>query len=230
MGNFKHEKIDLGYDDLTAETLPSGRTYAAPNGCNYPSITTVLSILSREAIQAWRARVGPEEANKISRVASGRGTAVHDLLERYVNNDPDFAKGVMPHVMQSFHDVKEQLDTRLTTVYSQEAPLYSEHLGLAGRVDCVGVWDGKNSIVDYKTSRKLKKKEWISGYFMQCAAYAIMWEERTGMPITQLVILIAVDDEKPQVFIEHRDNWVKPLLDVIEQYTTEQKRKQIFGN
>ena len=160
MGNFKHEKIDLGYDDLTAETLPSGRTYSAPNGCNYPSITTVLSILSREAIQAWRARVGPEEANKISRVASGRGTAVHDLLERYVNNDPDFAKGVMPHVMQSFHDVKEQLDTRLTTVYSQEAPLYSEHLGLAGRVDCVGVWDGKNSIVDYKTSRKLKKKEW----------------------------------------------------------------------
>jgi hypothetical protein len=65
---------------------------------------------------------------------------------------------------------------------------------------------------------------------MQCAAYAIMWEERTGMPITQLVILIAVDDEKPQVFIEHRDNWVKPLLDVIEQYTTEQKRKEIFGN
>ena len=153
MGNFKHEKIDLGYDDLTAETLPSGRTYSAPNGCSYPSITTVLSILSREAIQAWRARVGPEVANKISKVASGRGTAVHDLLEKYVNN-----------------------------------------------------------------------------YFMQCAAYAIMWEERTGMPITQLVILIAVDDEKPQVFIEHRDNWVGPLLDVIEQYTTEQKRKHIFGN
>jgi len=230
MGNFKHEKIDLGYDDLIAETLPSGRTYSAPNGCNYPSITTVLSILSREAIQAWRARVGPEEANKISRVASGRGTAVHDLLERYVNNDPDFAKGVMPHVMQSFHDVKEQLDTRLTTVYSQEAPLYSEHLGLAGRVDCVGVWDGKNSIVDYKTSRKLKKKEWISGYFMQCAAYAIMWEERTGMSIPNVVIIMAVDDNEPQVFIEHRDNWVQPLLDVIEQYTTEQKRKHIFGN
>jgi hypothetical protein len=133
-------------------------------------------------------------------------------------------------VMQSFHDVKEQLDTRLTTVYSQEAPLYSEHLGLAGRVDCVGVWDGKNSIIDYKTSRKLKKKEWISSYFMQCAAYAIMWEERTGMPITQLVVLIAVDDNEPQVFIEHRDNWVQPLLDVIEQYTTEQKRKHIFGN
>ena len=230
MSNFKHEKIDLGYSDLSAKTGSTGRTYTTPDGNNYPSITTVLSILSREAIQAWRARVGEEEANKISRVASSRGTAVHDLLEKYVDNDPDFAKGVMPHILQSFKDVQEQLDTRLTKVYSQEAPLYSNHLGLAGRVDCVGVWDGKNSIVDYKTSRKLKKKEWVKGYFMQCCAYAIMWEERTGMPITQLVVLIAVDNEEPQVFIEHRDNWVKPLLDVIEQYTTEQKRKHIFGN
>lgn len=229
MANFKHEPVDLGYEDLKAETKSSGRTYAAPNGCNYPSITTVLSILSRETIQAWRARVGAEEANKISRIASTRGTAVHDLLEKYVNNDPDYAKGVMPNILQSFYDVKEQLDTRLSKVYAQEAPLYSEHLGLAGRVDCVGVWDGKNSIVDYKTSRKLKKKEWISGYFMQCAAYAIMWEERTGVPITQLVILIAVDNEEPQVFIEHRDNWVKPLLDVIEQYNLEKKREYIFG-
>jgi genome maintenance exonuclease 1 len=229
MGNFKHEKIDLGYNDLSAKTGAGGRTYTAPDGTRYPSITTVLSILSREAIQEWRARVGEEEANKISRVASSRGTAVHDLLEKYVDNDPDYAKGVMPHILQSFHDVKEQLDTRLSKVYAQEAPLYSEHLGLAGRVDCVGVWDGKDSIVDYKTSRKLKKKEWVKGYFMQCCAYAIMWEERTGIPITQLVVLIAVDNEEPQVFIEHRDNWVKPLFDVIEQYNAEKKREYIFG-
>lgn len=229
MGNFKHEAIDLGYDDLSAKTGAGGRTYTAPDGSTYPSITTVLSILSRDSIQAWRARVGEEEANKVSRVAAGRGTAVHDLLEKYVNNDPDFDKGVMPHILQSFHDVKEQLDTRLSKVYAQEAPLYSNHLGVAGRVDCVGVWDGKNSIVDYKTSRRLKKKEWVKGYFMQCCAYAIMWEERTGMPITQLVVLIAVDNEEPQVFIEHRDNWVKPLLDVIDQYKLEKKREYIFG-
>ena len=229
MGNFKHETIDLGYDDLSAKTGAGGRTYTAPDGSTYPSITTVLSILSRDSIQAWRARVGEEEANKVSRVAAGRGTAVHDLLEIYVNNDPDFDKGVMPHILQSFHDVKEQLDTRLSKVYAQEAPLYSNHLGVAGRVDCVGVWDGKNSIVDYKTSRRLKKKEWVKGYFMQCCAYAIMWEERTGQPITQLVVLIAVDNEEPQVFIEHRDNWVKPLLDVIDQYKLEKKREYIFG-
>lgn len=225
MGNFKHETIDLGYNDLSAKTGPGGRTYTAPDGSTYPSITTVLSILSRDSIQAWRARVGEEEANKVSRVAAGRGTAVHDLLEKYVNNDPEFDKGVMPHILQSFHDVKEQLDTRLSKVYAQEAPLYSNHLGVAGRVDCVGVWDGKNSIVDYKTSRKLKKKEWVKGYFMQCCAYAIMWEERTGMPITQLVTLIA-GDQGAQVFIEHRDNWTTKLLDTIAEY----KRRKLFGH
>ena len=135
----------------------------------------------------------------------------------------------MPNILQSFYDVKDVLDNNLQKVYAQEAPLYSKHLGLAGRVDCVGIWDGKNSIVDYKTSRKLKKKEWISGYFMQCAAYAVMWEERTGMPITQLVVMIAVDNELPQVFIEHRDNWIKPLFEVIEQYKLEKKREHIFG-
>jgi len=218
---FKHEPIDLGYGDLVADTKSTGRTYRTPDGKQYPSITTVLSLLSREAIQAWRARVGEEEANKISRQASGRGTAVHDLLERYVDNDPEFDKGIMPNIMQSFYDVRKQLDERLSLVYAQEAPLYSEHLGVAGRVDCVGVWDGKNSIIDYKTSRKVKKKEWISSYFMQCAAYAIMWEERTGTPITQLVVLIAVDDNEPQVFIEHRDNWVGPLRDAITNYRRE---------
>jgi len=226
---FKHEPIDLGYD-LNAKTSKKGRVYTTPDGKEYPSITTVLSILSRESIQKWRERVGEEEANKISRIASTRGTAVHELLERYVDNDPDFLKGELPHIVQSFKDVQPILDNNLNKVYAQEAPLYSDHLGLAGRVDCVGVWDGKNSIVDYKTSRKVKKKEWVSNYFMQCAAYAIMWEERTGMPITQLVVLIAVDDNEPQVFVEHRDNWTEKLIDTIGKYKEEKRREKVFGN
>ena len=223
-GNFKHEPIDLGYDDLVATTADTGRTYAAPTGVNYPSITTVLSILSEDHIRAWRARVGEEEANKISRRASGRGTAVHAMLEKYVDNDPTFDEGVMPLIKSNFMEVKYILDKRLTKVYAQEAALYSDHLGVAGRVDCVGVFDGKNSIIDYKTARKTKKKEWCEGYFVQETAYAIMWEERTGMPITQLVTVIA-GDEGPQVFIEHRDNWSKKLLETIAEY----KRRKLFG-
>lgn len=216
--NFLHEPVDLGYDDLIAVTKDSGRVYTDPNNNTYPSVTTVLSILSEDAIKAWRARVGEEEANRISKTASNRGTAVHDLLERYVNNESDFDKEVESHIMQSFYDVKPVLDKCLTKVYAQEAGLYSERLGVAGRVDCVGEWNGIDSIIDYKTSKKLKKKEWIDSYFMQSTAYAIMWEERTGIPINQIVVVIAVDNEEPQIFIEKRENWTEKLIQTIAEY------------
>jgi genome maintenance exonuclease 1 len=216
--NFLHEPVDLGYDDLIATTKDSGRVYTDPNNNTYPSITTVLSILSEDAIKAWKARVGEEEANRISKTASNRGTAVHDLLERYVNNESDFDKEVESHIMQSFYDVKPVLDKCLTKVYAQEAGLYSERLGVAGRVDCVGEWNGIDSIIDYKTSKKLKKKEWIDSYFMQSTAYAIMWEERTGIPINQIVVVIAVDNEEPQIFIEKRENWTEKLIQTIAEY------------
>ena len=224
-GNFKHEPIDLGYKDLVSKTTDAGRKYAAPNGIKYPSITTVLSILSEDHIREWRARVGAEEANKVGRRASTRGTAVHSVLERYVDNEEDYFKDANLIVKSNFMEVKEILDSRLTKVYAQEAALYSEHLGVAGRVDCVGVFDGKNSIIDYKTSAKTKKKDWCEGYFIQETAYAIMWEERTGMPITQLVTLIA-GDEGAQVFIEHRDNWSKKLIETIAEY----RRRKLFGH
>ncbi len=224
-GNFKHEPIDLGYTDLVAKTTNAGRKYAAPNGVKYPSITTVLSILSEDHIREWRARVGEKEANKISKRASTRGTAVHSVLERYVDNEEDYLKDANLIVKSNLMEVKEILDKRLTKVYAQEAALYSEHLGVAGRVDCVGVFDGQNSIIDYKTAAKTKKKEWCEGYFIQETAYAIMWEERTGMPITQLVTVIA-GDEGAQVFIEHRDNWSEKLLDTITEY----KMRKLFGH
>ena len=216
--NFLHEPVDLGYDDLIAITKDSVRVYTDPNNNTYPSITTVLSILSEDAIKAWRARIGEEEANRISKTASNRGTAVHDLLERYVNNESDFDKEVEPHIMKSFYDVKPVLDRCLTKVFAQEAGLYSESLGVAGRVDCVGEWNGINSIIDYKTSKKLKKKEWIDSYFMQSTAYAIMWEERTGIPINQIVVFIAVDNEEPQIFIEKPENWTEKLIQTIAEY------------
>ena len=146
------------------------------------------------------------------------------MLERYVDNEEDYFQDANLVVKSNFMEVKEILDKNLTKVYAQEAALYSEHLGVAGRVDCVGVWNGKPSIIDYKTSAKPKKKEYCEGYFTQETAYAIMWEERTGMPITQLVTLIA-GDQGAQVFIEHRDNWTEKLLSTIAEY----KRRKLFG-
>lgn len=216
---FNHVPVEL--QEMDAVTTDSGRKYKTPEGVNLPSITTVLSILSRDSIAKWRKRVGEAEANKISTRASGRGTRVHEIIEKYVNNDPNFRDGYTPDIIESFLAVKPILDERLTEVFAQEAPLYSNHLGVAGRVDCVGIFDGKPSIIDYKTSMKPKRLDWIKNYFMQESAYSIMWEERTGMPITQLVTIISVDNHEPQVFIEHRDNWVRPLRDTITQYKEE---------
>ena len=189
-------------------------------------MTKAIEILSEDGIRAWRKRVGEEEANRISTRAANRGTAVHSITERYINNEVDYAEGFMPNIIQNFNDLKPILDERLGNIRAQEVPLYSDHLRVAGRVDCVAEFDGTLSIVDFKTSRKLKKKEWITNYFAQEAAYAIMWEERTGEPITQLVTLITVDDEQPQVFVEHRDNWTELLLKTRDEY----ERRKLFGH
>jgi len=222
------EHVDVELKEMVAETTESGRIYKTPEGIGLPSITTVLSILSRDSIAKWRSRVGEAEANKISHRASTRGTRVHEICEKYVDNDPDYKEGYTPDIIESFMQLQPILDERLTKVYAQEAPLYSTHLGVAGRVDCVGIFDGKLSIIDYKTSMKPKRLDWIKNYFMQESAYAIMWEERTGMPITQLVTIISVDNAEPQVFIEHRDNWVRPLRDTIAQYNEENSTIQFL--
>ena len=214
---FEHSVVDLGYEDLSTTQIDGKRHYVTPDK-NYPSITTVLSVLSEKSINAWKKRIGEEAANKISYRASTRGTAVHELIEKYVNNDPNYLAGYMPNIVGNFLTVKDILDERIGTVFGQELPLYSDHLGVAGRVDCVAEFDGKISIIDYKTSRKPKLRKYIENYFQQETAYDIMWEERTGITITQLVTIIAVDDEPAQVFIEHRDNWTKQLFETIELY------------
>ena len=219
---FIHEKIDIGYDDLVADTQPSGRTYLDPDGNRYPSITTVLSILSEEVIAAWRKRVGDEEANRVGHRASSRGTSVHAIIEKYLLNED--TTGYLPHIRQSLENVRPILDKNITKIYGLETALYSRHLGVAGRCDCVGLFDGVPSIIDFKTSRRVKTHDKISNYFAQMAGYAVMWEERTGMPITNTVIIMDVDDNEPIVFREHRDNHIGLLIDTIKEY----KRRQLF--
>ena len=224
MKEFIHETIDLGYNDLVADTQPSGRTYVDPDGNRYPSITTVLSILNEEAIAAWRKRVGDDEANKIGHRAASRGTQVHNIIEKYLLNEDitDF----LPHVRQSLGNLRPILDRSIGRIFGLEAPLYSRYLGLAGRVDCVAEWEGVPSIIDFKTSRRPKKHDKIPNYFAQMAGYAVMWEERTGMPITNTVIVMDVDDHEPIIFHEHRDNHIQLLIDTKKEYD----RRQLFGH
>ena len=193
-------------------TDPSGsRVYATPEGDHYPSVTTVLGALSTEHINDWKSKVGEEEAARISGAAARRGTTLHLASENYLNNQPfDFGVNFIgKYLFESFKPVLQPIDN----IHCQETRLYSHYLKMAGTVDCIAEYDGKLSIIDFKTSGKPKKKEWIHNYFMQCSAYAIMYEELTGIPVTQLVVLIAVEDEEPQVFIEKRNTWAKPLID-----------------
>lgn len=223
---FTHKPIDIGYTDLLCETLETGRTYASPTGKKYPSVTTVLSILSKSDILAWRKRVGEEEANRISRRASSRGEEIHKMAERYLKNEKLAVKDYLPHLWHTFGTIKPILEKRVNNIVLQEVPLYSDHLQIAGRVDLVAEFDGVLSIVDIKTSKRVKEKEDIHSYFMQEAAYAIMFEERTKIPITNIVTIMAIDENEPRVFKEHRDNWVKPLQETIKEYA----KLKLFGH
>ena len=212
---FIHENV-LG--DLELKTINENgkRYYVTPTGEKYPSVTTVLSNYKKEALFKWRKRVGEKEANKISTQASRRGTKVHKLSEDYLNNELSFDEYTPDNVVM-FKSIQPILD-EIELVYGQERALFSNHLRTAGRVDCIGKFRGKNHIIDFKTSSKPKKEEWIDNYFMQCSAYSVMWEEMSGIPIPYIAIIIAVADEAPQVFIEHRDNWIDKFIELRNNY------------
>ena len=213
---FIHESLD--WNDLETVQEDGRRFYLTPSGKKYPSMTTVLQLMTAEGIAKWRARVGDEVANKISAQASRRGTLMHKLCEDYVNNEEIDTDKLMPLDYQNFNALKEQMDKHFGKVYGQEIALYSDFLEMAGRVDCIAEYKGKLSIIDYKTARKAKKRENIKNYFMQAAGYAVMYEEIFKQPINQLVILMSVDHEGVVEFVEKRDDHIHDLIALRKKY------------
>lgn len=210
---FKQDLVVV--EELEQITEASGsRRYLTPTGVKYPSITTILSAKSKPFIDAWRKRVGDEEADRIGRVASLRGTKIHALCEDVLNNiDIEDKVDSMNYIDKQMFQNFRPLLNGIGLIRSIESKLYSDHLRVAGQVDCVAEYNGVNSIIDFKTSKRIKTKSQCEGYFIQCTAYAIMFEERTGIPISQIVILMAVEGEEPIEFIEKRDNYVAKLMD-----------------
>ena len=218
---FNHVDHEYELLDLECETLPTGRTYVTPEGEKYPSITTVLSILNKDGLIAWRKRVGEEQANRISTQAATRGTAVHKLAEDYLNNESDWSKKAMPSNLFSFNQIKPILDERVNNIWAQEVALYSDKFRIAGRVDCIAEFDDELTIIDFKTARKPKKEEWIQGYFIQAAFYAAAFFERTGIPIRKFAIIVAVDDHEPQVFTGNTYQYLSSLYDIRKRFFAE---------
>ena len=215
MKKFNHYASSLL--DLKTENVDGKRHYVTPDGNKYISITTLLSNLSKAGIQKWRERVGAEEANRISTKASRQGTGVHSICESYIKNEDGFLDGRMPNEVEMFQSIESLLDC-IDDVHCVEGALYSDELKLAGRTDLIAEFDNQLAVIDYKTSRKIKTWEMCHSYFMQGAFYAMAYEERTGIPINNIVIIMAVENEKPLLVKETKDRWIEPLNQVRHKY------------
>lgn len=209
--NFKHVGCDIDYD-LATETINGKRFYVTPGGNKYPSVTTITSQYNKQSIMEWRKRVGEEEANRISSKAAGRGTRVHTICENYLNNQEDYLQKQMPDAIVMFKTLQPLLNEYVNNIHALEVPLYSDYLRTAGRVDCIAEFDGAISVIDFKTSSKPKEDKWIQNYYMQCSAYAVMFEERTGIPVSRIVVMIAVDGEKAQIFVKKRNDYIDEFI------------------
>jgi genome maintenance exonuclease 1 len=217
-------KTFIQHDFPKLERIDSNeaRLYQTQSGLNYPSVTSVLSILNKQHIAAWRARVGEEEANRISSRASSRGTSMHSLCEEYLlTGQEPVMESEIPFLKkpgaEMFKSIQEHLD-KIDMIHALESSLYSNHLKVAGTVDCIGEYEGRLSVIDFKTSSRMKSRDDIHSYFYQTSAYAVAFEELTGIPVDRLVIIMAVEDEAPLIFKEKRDDWIGGFIQTRKEF------------
>ena len=213
--SFNHNAPSKVGPDLNTQSINGKRYYITPEGEKYPSITTVLNDRGKEGIRKWRASVGFDVANQRMRAAAKRGTAVHTLIENYLNNEELTKQEVLPLAL--FTIMKDELDN-VDNIVLQEAALYSDEYQIAGRVDCIAEYNGKLSVIDFKTSTKEKKEEWCENYFIQCSAYCEMYEERFGNPIDQVVILMVTEDGAVQRFVKDKKDYLPLLKEAIQDF------------
>jgi len=214
---FKHTLVPK--IEIRTKTIDGKRWYLLPDGVTkFRSVTSILSEkLNKDFLIEWRKRVGEEEANRISTQASRRGTAIHNIAERYIlNEELYYGPGEMPINVESFKPIKDILDKHVDNVLGVELPLCSKALGCAGRTDLVAEYNGITSIIDFKTSKKIKKIEWIESYFLQSTIYSMMFERIYSISVPQIVIIITVDDEpKAQLFVEDRSKYVNRAIEIL---------------
>ena len=218
---FNHVIMEMSLEDICARNVGGKRVYEVGDQ-RYPSISTICSFRKRKSIAEWRARVGAEEANKISKRATTAGTTVHSMIEDYLNNELELEKYDGKHLAKILFTQAKPMLARINNIHFQEAPLYSHEFAIAGRVDCIAEFDGKLSIIDFKTSSKEKTEEWSEGYLVQETGYAKMYEERSGIKVEQIVTIITCQTVETQVFIKNPDDYVPLLRDYIQEYNDAQ--------
>tara|TARA_B000000565_G_scaffold254461_1_gene232876 strand:+ start:560 stop:1252 length:693 start_codon:yes stop_codon:yes gene_type:complete len=228
---FKH--VDLNLPKLTRETIDGVRYYSVPDEdelLRLVSITSVTSHFNKEIFVNWRKKVGNEEADRITKAATTRGTDMHTLTEHYLKNDQVLPE--VPPISDFLFKISKGELNKIDNIHSLEGALYSKQLGIAGTVDCIAEYDGELSIIDFKTSKKPKPREWIEHYFVQAMAYGCMLYELKNISIKKLVIIMACENGECVVYEEYNkakyikllDKYIRKFVrDKLEIYGTEQR-------
>ena len=216
---FIYEPLEL--PKLEREHIGEKRLYfhTTKKDKKYISITTITSYFNKYKFVQWRKRIGNEEADKITKAATTRGTDLHTLNECYLQNLP---LPEVPEISQKlFHINKPALD-KIGKIFGIELGLYSDYLGIAGTCDLVAEYEGKLAIIDYKTSKKPKPEEWLEHYFVQCCAYAFMLKELTGMEVKKFVIIMSCENGELVVYEKSNiQDYIKLLVKYIKHYVKE---------
>ncbi|MAD23570.1 MAG: hypothetical protein CMO44_05285 [Verrucomicrobiales bacterium] len=213
---------EFNWVDIDKNKLPKtkgkridGFRFYDVDGKHYPSITTVLGVQKKEGLEKWRKAVGEEAANWEMARAARRGKSTHTLVEQYLANESPNIRDVLP--LGLFRLMLPYLD-QVDNIHLSEAIMYSHKYTIAGQVDCVAEYNGKLSVIDFKTANKERQESWIENYYIQTCAYALMYEEIYGKPIEQLVILMAGEDGTMRSFIKDKAEFVPKLQKSIEYF------------
>ena len=216
--HFTHVDLSVELKDYKTENRDGSRYYLIENDISYPSITTVLSDRKKEGLIAWRKKVGNDVANHISRTSAARGTSIHEMCEKHLNNEPVLKDDHKFFPYTLFCELRKTINIRVNNIHAQESALYSHKYKVAGRVDCVAEYDGKLSIIDFKSSRSRRTNSYNENYYIQASAYAEMWEEMTGQEIEQIVILVITEDGEVQEFIKEKYDYLPLLEQAVEDF------------
>ena len=218
---FNH--VELNLPSLDRELIDGVRYYKVPGKeglQKFVSITSVISHFSKEKFAAWRKKVGDEEADRITRRATSRGTDAHTLIEQHLKN-LDLSSDVLSISKHLFQIAVPALK-RINNIYALEGSLYSSYLGVAGTVDCIAEFDGELSIIDFKTSKQPKPRDWIDGYFVQCCAYACMLYELTGISVKKFVIIMTCENGELEVYEEYdKKKYIQMLTRYIKKFVND---------
>ena len=223
------DHVDLNLEPLERETIEGVRYYSIPDVdelVKLVSITSVTSHFNKEIFVNWRKKVGNEEADRITKAATRRGTDMHTLTEHYLKNDQELPE--VPPISDFLFKIAKGELNKINNIYALEGPLYSKELGIAGTVDCIAEYNGELAIIDFKTSKKPKPRKWIEHYFVQAMAYGCMLYEMKGIPIKKLVIIMSCENGECVVYEENdKEKYIKLLSKYIQKFVND--KLELYG-